>query len=350
MAYYKFDINYQKPKKIWRFVVICLLIIILLLFSFVYFWYKNQLLPVKNMPTEPTSFIVESGDTPNTVADKLKKQGLIKNANAFKLFIKFNMYNNLLPGEYTLSTNNDAQKIADLVFNAKPNTTKVVLLPGKTISEYKNAFIDAGYASKDIDDAFNYKYPNISLSDKPEGQSLEGYLRPQTYTKLNKFEDSPIKIISKNLDETDQLMTDEFKSAITSKGLNIHQAFTLASIIQQEVSDPEIQKKVAQVFLLRLKKDISLGSDVTFMYGAKISGQKSSPDLDSLYNTRIHKGLPPGPIGTFNKSALDAVINPADGDYLFFVAGDDGNTYFSKTNAEHQALTSKYCIELCKIY
>ena len=86
------------------------------------------------------------------------------------------------------------------------------------------------------------------------------------------------------------------------------------------------------------------------MYAAKISGQQSSPEIDSPYNTRVHKGLPPGPIGTFNQSALEAVAEPAEGDYLFFVAGDDGNTYFSKTDAEHQKLTSEHCIELCKIY
>lgn len=350
MSNFKLRSGYKKGKKLLVPAVVILLILALIGLSAGYFWYKNQLKPVKPGEQEAASFVVETGDSPNVVADKLKKQGLIKDASAFKLFVKLNRYSNLFPGEYTVSPSDDARKVADSVFNSKPNTVKVTFLPGKTIADYKKAFTDAGYAPEDVEAAFNYKYPNLSLADRPEGQSLEGYLHPQTYTNLNKLEDTPIKIISTNLDETDQLVADEFKQAIAKEGLNIHQAFTLASIVQQESPDPETQKKIAQVFLLRLKQDISLGSDVTFMYAAKISGQQSSPEIDSPYNTRVHKGLPPGPIGTFNQSALEAVAEPAEGDYLFFVAGDDGNTYFSKTDAEHQKLTSEHCVELCKIY
>lgn len=350
MSNFKLGSGYKKGKKLLGLGIVILIALILIGGLIGYSWYKNQLKPAKIGEQKVFLFIVETGDSPNIVADNLNKQGLIKNANAFKIFIKLNRYSNLLPGEYAISPGYDARRVADSVFNSKPNTTKVTFLPGKTIFDYKKAFMDAGYAPEDVEEAFNYKYPNLSLVDRPEGQSLEGYLHPQTYTNLNKLEDTPIKIISTNLDETDQLITEDFRQAIARDGLNIHQAFTLASIIQQESSDPEIQKKIAQVFLLRLKRDISLGSDVTFIYAAKINGQQSSPEIDSPYNTRIHKGLPPGPIGTFNQSALEAVINPAEGDYLFFVAGDDGNTYFSKTDAEHQKLTSEHCIELCKIY
>ena len=350
MSNFKLGSGYKKGKKPLIIMVISLLFLAIISVLLCYFWYKSQLKPVNPSEQSVTSFVVETGDSPNLVADRLEQEGLIKDAKAFKLFIKLNRYGSLMPGEYSVSSGYDARKVADSVFNSKPSTVKITLIPGKTVADYKKTFIDAGYRPEDVEAAFNYEYPNLSLKDKPENQSLEGYLHPQTYTNLNRLEDTPIKIISTNLDETDQLITESFRKSIAEKGLNIHQAFTLASIIQQESPDPEIQKKIAQVFLLRLKQDISLGSDVTFIYAAKISGQKSSPDIDSPYNTRIHKGLPPGPIGTFNQSALDALVNPAEGDYLFFVAGDDGNTYFSKTDAEHEALASKYCIELCKIY
>ena len=297
MSNFKLGSGYKKDKKPLIIMVISLLFLAIISVLLCYFWYKSQLKPVNPSEQSVTSFVVETGDSPNLVADRLKQEGLIKDAKAFKLFIKLNRYGSLMPGEYSVSSGYDARKVADSVFNSKPSTVKITLIPGKTVADYKKTFIDAGYRPEDVEAAFNYKYPNLSLKDKPENQSLEGYLHPQTYTNLNKLEDSPIKIISTNL-----------------------------------------------------KQDISLGSDVTFIYGAKISSQKSSPDIDSPYNTRIHKGLPPGPIGTFNQSALEALINPAEGDYLFFVAGDDGNTYFSKTDAEHEALASKYCIELCKIY
>ena len=151
--------------------------------------------------------------------------------------------------------------MADSVFNSKPNTVKVTFLPGKTITDYKKVFTDAGYAPEDVEEAFNYKYPNLSLADRPEGQSLEGYLHPQTYTNLNKLEDTPIKIISTNLDETDQLVADEFKQAIAKEGLNIHQAFTLASIVQQESPDcPSLLIKVKTRYFSRFRCNIYVRS------------------------------------------------------------------------------------------
>ena len=132
--------------------------------------------------------------------------------------------------------------MADSVFNSKPNTVKVTFLPGKTITDYKKAFTDAGYAPEDFEDAFNYKYPTLSLADRPQSQSLEVCFQPKTYTNLNKLEDTPIKIISTNLDETDQLVADEFKQVIAKEGLTIHHAFTLNSIVPQESPDPDTQK------------------------------------------------------------------------------------------------------------
>jgi UPF0755 protein len=127
-------------------------------------------------------------------------------------------------------------------------------------------------------------------------------------------------------------------------------AFTLASIVQQESSKPEEQKKIAQVFESRLEQDISLGADPTFIYAAKLKGVEPSPKIDSPYNTRINKGLPPTPIGTFELSALQAVAEPAEGDFLFFVAGDDGKIYYTRSEEEHQVSIKEHCKENCSLF
>ena len=90
-----------------------------------------------------------------------------------------------------------------------------------------------------------------------------------------------------------------------------------------------------------------LGSDVTAYYGADITGLKHSVLTDTSYNTRLHTGLPPGPIGNVSTSSLKAVAAPAAGDFLYFVAGDDGTIYFSHTVKEHDALTAEHCKKLC---
>ena len=95
---------------------------------------------------------------------------------------------------------------------------------------------------------------------------------------------------------------------------------------------------------------MALGSDVTYRYAAVLTGQEPTPFIDSPYNTRKYPGLPPGPISNVSKVSLDAVANPTASDYLFFVAGDDGVTYYSKTAAEHEALAKEHCKKLCSTY
>lgn len=90
-----------------------------------------------------------------------------------------------------------------------------------------------------------------------------------------------------------------------------------------------------------------LGSDVTYHYAAQILGVPATPTLDSPYNTRIYPGLPPGPIATPGLSALEAVANPASGDYLYFLSGDDGKTYYATTEQEHEANIANYCKIKC---
>ncbi len=90
-----------------------------------------------------------------------------------------------------------------------------------------------------------------------------------------------------------------------------------------------------------------LGSEVTFEYAAKKLGVAATPTLDSPYNTRIYPGLPPGPIATPGVDAMKAVANPASGDYLYFLSGDDGKTYFAMTDAEHERNITDHCQQKC---
>jgi UPF0755 protein len=104
---------------------------------------------------------------------------------------------------------------------------------------------------------------------------------------------------------------------------------------------------VAQVFLTRLHQGMSLGSDVTAFYGSIAAGKSPSLHYDSPYNTLLHTGLPVGPISTVSESSLKAVANPAQTNWLYFVAGDDGMTHFSNTLQQHQDNIAQYCHKLC---
>jgi UPF0755 protein len=207
-----------------------------------------------------------------------------------------------------------------------------------------------GYSETAVNSALDAElYKNHpALIDKPSGQSLEGYLYPESF--ITTANTTPEDIIRKSLDEMSEVLTPELKDSFTQQGLTVHQAVTLASIVDKEVSDIAQKPIVASVFYNRLKIGMVLGSDVTYQYIAKILGVAPSPFIESPYNTRKYPGLPPGPISNVSKTGLNAVANPSTTDYLFFVAGDDGKVYYSKTNAEHEALAREHCKKLCATY
>ena len=139
------------------------------------------------------------------------------------------------------------------------------------------------------------------------------------------------------------------EQAFKKKGLSLYEGITLASIIQREVIGAEDQKLVAGIFYNRLAQGEPLGSDVTYQYAADKTGQERSPDLDSPYNTRRYKGLPPGPIAVPGESALMAAANPTKTDYIFFLSGDDDKTYFAETQAGHEENIKNHCAQKCLI-
>jgi len=93
---------------------------------------------------------------------------------------------------------------------------------------------------------------------------------------------------------------------------------------------------------------MKLESDPTAFYASALAGVPRGLAIESPYNTYLHLGLPPGPIGNVTKNALKAVAHPANTDYLYFVAGDDGVVHFTHSLAEHEEATRKYCTKLCQ--
>lgn len=318
----------------------------LILLSSSYIWYKQALRPAGS--GESKSFTVSKGDSVNSILKRLSDEGLVRSTTALKIHTKVNgTYSKLKVGNYSISPELSGPQIIEVISGGKVSTAKLTILAGKTMQDLLpelNQHFGQEQVQQVLDDLDKDFHP--LLADYPGNTiNLEGYLLPETYTDLNSgvtFE----AWLKRNFDLY-QARIEPYSAALTARGFNIHQAFTLASIVQKESSNAEEQKKIAQVFELRLAQNISLGADPTFMYAAKLKGVEPSPTIDSPYNTRLYKGLPPTPIGTFEMSALEAVANPAPTDFLFFVAGDDGTIYYNHTEAEHQAAIQAHCQKLC---
>lgn len=312
--------------------------------------YHNNLQAVNPANQETVVLAIPPGTSVDEIARLLKSKNIIKADWAFKRYvISRHISGSLKAGTYKFQLSQDTPSIAKDLVDGKVATELFTIFPAQRLDQIRQAFIDKGFSAASVDLAFrpsNYK-SHPALVGKPATASLEGYLYPNSYQRT--AETTAQTIVISALNEMAKNLTPDVLTSFKSEGLTSYQAITLASIVEQEIpaSAAGDRAKAAQVFLKRIKLGMQLGSDVTAFYGAAISNQPKSVTFDSVYNTRLHNGLPPGPIGNVNSDGLQAVAHPANTDYLYFVAGDDHITYFSHTLAEHQANVTAHCQILC---
>lgn len=340
-------------------VLIVVLILIVLLLSGAVTFYNLGLKAVSSSSSE-VEFTVDGGyyDT----IPKLKSAGLIRNELCFKLYVKIHKINNIQKGKYILNKNMSVKEIIE-VFNKgnnyNPDSITITFKEGKhmrsiasTIEENTNnkaedvfnLLNDKEYLNEVIN---TYWFIDDSILNPNIYYSLEGYLYPDTYEFKNK--DVTVKEIFKTMLDQMGKKLEPFKSDIESSKYNVHQILTLASIVELEGAKSDDRKGVAGVFYNRLNSGMSLGSDVTTYYAAKVELSERDlykAELDSVnpYNTRSSSmagKLPVGPICNPGIESIEAALKPTKSDYYFFVADKNGKTYFTKTNSEHTKKVSE---------
>ena len=314
--------------------------------------YNQNLQAVDPSSDSVSVVVVESGSSRSQISSLLKEAGVIRATWAFEQYVRSHEYSDKLQaGTYRFKKSQSVSEIVRDMMSGNVAVDLFTILPGQRLDQTRARFIEAGFDAASVDDALNpANYAGMAaLADKPAASSLEGYLYPDSFQKT--ADTLPSTIIRASLAEMGDALTPEIRAGIAKQGLSVHQGIILASIIEKEIPSSSQQDRymAAQVFLKRYKTGMMLGSDVTACYGAELANIVKEDELcdeyvyyESPYNTRIHTGLPPGPIANVSKGGLQAIANPSTTDYLFFVAGSDCVTRFSNTNAEHDALVKKY--------
>ena len=173
--------------------------------------------------------------------------------------------------------------------------------------------------------------------------AAEGFLFPDTYNVESDIEiEEILELMAKTFDDK---LTPVMRSRAERMGLSIYDLITLASLVEREVRFPEDRPIVAQVLLKRLKLNMPLQTDATLQYLMEVPKEEVSiadTQIDSPYNTYQHTGLPPGPIANPGMASIEAVLHPADTDYLYFVADRSGHNHYANTYEEHLNLVNKY--------
>ena len=336
----------SKGRKI-TLVILSVLLAMLAVAGLVVGWYYFSLSPVSSDSKSTVNLEIKSGQSPTQIAEKLEEKQIIRSALAFRVYTKLSgKENSLQAGIYSLSSASTTQEIVSQLSTGSTDDLVVTFLPGATLRENRDSLIKLGYTASEVDAALSADYDHPLLRDKPKGASLEGYIYGETYHFSRGVSVSEILKASFDLYQS-TLDKDDIEAGFRAQNLSLHQGIIMASIVQREVPGAADQRQVAQVFLSRYRLGMQLGSDITAYYGADLMGKKRAVSTDTPYNTRIHTGLPPGPIASPGTSALKAVANPAPGDYLYFLSGDDEVTYFARTGAEHDANISRHCRIKC---
>lgn len=340
----------KSKKKIVMWSVLGVIAAILIFVTSIFIWYTAQLSPVGGSSADKKLVKIEVGSTPASIAKQLDKEGVIRNQTVFLWQARLKgVENKLQAGTYRLSPSESTPEIIDHLSKGKVDTFSITFLPGATLKANREMLLSAGYAKAEVDAALAKTYDSPLFEGKPSSADLEGYIYGETYTfstdttaeaVLEHVFDYYYGIVQKN----------NLVAKYASRHVSLYQGITLASIVQREASaEGSDMAQIAQVFYSRLGMGMPLGSDVTYQYIADKLGVARDPGLDSPYNTRRYAGLPPGPISAPGEKALLAVANPATGDYLYFLSGDDNVTYFAKTLDEHEANVKNHCREKCQI-
>jgi len=334
-----------------KFFLSALIILLLLLAgtAFAYDRFTDLLGPVA-APAQAVEveIAVPQGTSSAQIAQLLWVKGLIKNETVFRLYAMYrNLDGRLQAGDYELNTGLSTTEIIERLAKGETTSYSFTIPEGYTLKQIVDKLASKNYINKDrfLDLAAHSTFKHGFLRDVPPGPNrLEGYLFPDTYQITKKTTEQDI--INMMLDRFDQELRKYHVSELAAKrGLTVHQAVTLASIVEREAQKDEERPKVAAVFLNRMKKGWKLESCATIQY---ILGEPKARlfekdlQINSPYNTYKFSGLPPGPIAVPGGPSLQAAVNPADVDYMFFVVSEDGKHIFSRTLEEHNRSKAAY--------
>jgi UPF0755 protein len=284
------------------------------------------------------------GDSSRTIAAKLKQAGVVRSSGAFLLYhYLLGRRTSLKAGEYEFDHPETIIEVHHHIAHGDIAARTLTVPEGFNIFDIAQAFAAAGFGTRE-------EFLNEARTDTPliadlapEAKSLEGFLFPDTY-RLAK---------SSTPHEVAAAMVKRFRQEAQAIGLlnrrpEIPELVTMASIVEKETAVLDERPLVAGVFYNRIREHMALATDPSVIYASLLAGtwhgaiHQSELHSDSAYNTYTHAGLPPGPISNPGITALQAAMSPAQTDFLYFVADNQGHHRFSRTLDEHNHNVSLY--------
>lgn len=282
------------------------------------------------------------------VMQTLQDSGFIKQPGLFNWIAgKLNVWERLGPGKYEIEKGSSLLTLARKLRNGSQSPVNLVITKLRTRNDFAG-LIGRKFES-DSTAMLRFMQSNDSLKKFDlDTNTVMTAVFPNTYSLL--WNSEPQKIFRKLNEQRTKFWTDERKQKAKQLGLTPEQVHVLASIVEEETLRNDEKPTVASVYLNRLNKGMNLGADPTVKFAVgdfslkRILFGHINSTASSPYNTYRNKGLPPGPICTPSEITIDAVLNAAQTDYLFFCAKPNGNGYhaFASNDIEHAKNAKAY--------
>ncbi len=321
------------------------------------FWIYNSLNKPQSHAKAKQFIVIPKGSNPNEILEKLENEGVLKSAFPVQIYIRsFGDAGKLRAGEYQFDSPITPLQVLKELEKGEQRTTKLTIPEGYTRFDI----------AKRIAENFTFNPPLtekevLALTEDAslikdfdaQAKNLEGYMFPSTYSFPKNT--TAAQIIKTMVEQFKKTWKPEWNDRAKQLGRTPREIVTIASLIETESKFDAERAIVASVINNRLRKNIPLGIDQTAVYIAKMQNRwdgtinKSDLEVDSPYNTRKFGGIPPGPISSVSESALEAALNPAQTDYIFYVLNvekNDGSHNFYSSAADFERGKAKYQIWL----
>lgn len=346
-------------RKVVTITAIAFLCIGLLISAILYFYVKGGLKAYDAKDDSEITVEIPIGSGLTLISKKLEEAGVIKDARIFKYYAKFNNESQFQAGTYQLTKSMTPDELIESLKTGKVYRKPVFTMTipeGLTIEQIgevveKNTAITkeefVSYVNKP--ETINHLmelYPNIVTEEVKNEQirtPLEGYLFPATYPF---YEENPsVEDIVLTMMEGTAMNVTPYLDYLESNDKTVHWLLTFASLLEREATATADRESIASVFYNRLEADMPLQTDPTVLYALGEHKDRvlyKDLEVQNPYNTYQNKGLPPGPIAAPGRSSIEAVTDPADTNYLYFLADKDGNNHFTDSYEQHLINRDKY--------
>jgi UPF0755 protein len=321
-----------------------------------YGWWNQVVNQPVASSSQPVLVHVSQGESADAIAAQLYGRGLIRNQQAFTLYIRSTgASGRFQAGDFPLNRNMSMAEIVTQMTSGVPAQLTLTLREGDTLQQMAQAIQGAGlgaardYLAAARPSAWLAQYDFLQGLPATAPANLEGFLFPDTY-RLSRSE-GPQGLVKRQLERFRQVVTPALRAQMTEAvagrpAETLWNVLVLASIVEREVNKDADRPVVCGVFYNRLAAGITLGADATVLYGlGQTAGQLTEAqltDAGNAYNTRVHHGLPPGPISNPGLASIQGCVTPQPSPYYYYFVDKGGTTRYAKTLAEFNQQQAQY--------